>query len=310
MRASRSSTRRRRSRDPSSREHLHSSVAHTVLDAGVVTRTLLGIVLAYRGERDLAVARGGEALALAERIAHPYSRACALNENAWIHLMVREPDRTLELAEQAIAICEAQGFRLWAVVDQFVAGWAEARGARGATGGAARAGVERMRRHLDMYRAFGCRLSLPNWLSVFAENCVLHGLADDARRALDEARAAARTSGERGYDAEIERGEGELALLAGGLTGHAMAEAHFRQALALARAGGAGALELRAAQRLALLLGESGRRGEAADTLRAVVDRLPASSWRSCARPGPCSERSLTEPHGMVAYEVGPGGRP
>jgi class 3 adenylate cyclase len=265
--------------DTAEREHLHTSVASTVLDVGVVTRTLLGIVRAYRGEHDLALACGGEALALAERLDHPYSRACSLNENAWIHLMVRDADRTLDLAERAIAVCDAHGFALWSVVDHFVAGWAEARGARGASRNEARTGVERMRRHLEAYRGFGCRLSLPNWLSLFAETCVAHGLAEDARRALAEARAAAEAAGERGYDAEIERVAGELALLAGGSTAGATAEAHFRRALAHARASGSGAFALRAADRLARRLGDAGRRGEAADVLRSVVERLPDSRW-------------------------------
>ena len=71
-------------------------------------------------------------------------------------------------------------------------------------------------------------------------------------------------------DAELHRVEGEL-LQVGPLADHARAEAHFLQALAVARAQASRMLELRTATSLARLWQSQGRAGEARALLQPVV---------------------------------------
>jgi tetratricopeptide (TPR) repeat protein len=60
------------------------------------------------GYPDKAVALGEEALALAERIAHPFSSAVALQYNAMLHLDRGEPDLALQRLESAESLAAEQ----------------------------------------------------------------------------------------------------------------------------------------------------------------------------------------------------------
>jgi predicted ATPase len=71
-------------------------------------------------------------------------------------------------------------------------------------------------------------------------------------------------------DAELHRVEGEL-LRVGPPAEHARAEAHFLEALAVARAQASRTLEMRAATSLARLCQSLGRAGEACDVLQPTV---------------------------------------
>jgi predicted ATPase len=79
---------------------------------------------------------------------------------------------------------------------------------------------------------------------------------------------------ERWLVAELLRVKGELLLLRVGPGAAAAAEAHFRQALDLARQQGALSWELRAATSLARLLSDRSRSAEATALLQPVYDRF------------------------------------
>jgi hypothetical protein len=65
------------------------------------------------GYPDKAVALGEEALALAERIAHPFSSAVALQYNAMLHLDRGEPDLALQRLESAESLAAEQRLGFW-----------------------------------------------------------------------------------------------------------------------------------------------------------------------------------------------------
>jgi predicted ATPase len=125
-----------------------------------------------------------------------------------------------------------------------------------------------------------------------AQACGALGQWQEGLAALREAIGLANHSGERWWEAEMYRIEGELTLQGG--ADNAAAEACFRHALERARAQGLRLFELRAATNLARLYQSQGRPAEARRALapvlaaftegfgtrdlldaRAVLDRIP-----------------------------------
>jgi len=86
---------------------------------------------------------------------------------------------------------------------------------------------------------------------------------------LDEALASVHTTGERWWEAELHRRNGEL-LLAHSVEKSVEAETCFHQALDIARHQEAKSLELRAATSLARLWQQQGKRQEAYDLLAPI----------------------------------------
>jgi adenylate cyclase len=103
-------------------------------------------------------------------------------------------------------------------------------------------------------------------IAVLAGAHARFGYAEKARGGLALARELAALRRSPFWDPEVERLEGELALL-GPTPATAEAEGHFARALELADELGARSLALRAATSLARLLQRDGRRAEAAAIL-------------------------------------------
>ena len=95
---------------------------------------------------------------------------------------------------------------------------------------------------------------------------------EQALGVLAEAAEVASSTGERWYEPEIRRREGEL-LLRQSITNRRVASARFCQAIAVANQVGGKSLELRAAVSLARLWADLGRRAQARDLL------LPVYGW-------------------------------
>ena len=79
-------------------------------DLGVFSRCFLAHTLWHLGDADQSLGRMDEALALAEQLAHPYSRALALAYAAMLHQFRGEPRLVRESAETALTLCHEQGF--------------------------------------------------------------------------------------------------------------------------------------------------------------------------------------------------------
>ena len=116
---------------------------------------------------------------------------------------------------------------------------------------------------------------LPYFMYLLAEAYGRLGLANEGLRILTDAQAAIDSSGERWWEAELQRLKGELILMQPDTLnsqGTEEAEACFRHALATARAQSAKSLELRAAISLSRLLQRQGKPGDARDILTAVYN--------------------------------------
>ncbi|MGH7302593.1 MAG: AAA family ATPase, partial [Candidatus Rokuibacteriota bacterium] len=135
------------------------------------------------------------------------------------------------------------------------------------------AAIAQIRRGLAAYRSTGAHLFVPYFLSLLARACLKTGRPQEGLRAIGEALERARSTGERVWEAELVRLQGELRLAA---SPHDVAEVLdcFRRAIEIARRQAARAWELRAASSLARLLVADGRRDEARRTVGGVYDRF------------------------------------
>ena len=177
-----------------------------------------------------AVASADAALALAEELDHPFSRAIACSYAALTHRLLGDQQRTVELGTRVREHCERYGFAYYGEWGRIFEGWA-AGGDEGES--QVRAGLEGL-----AGQEAGTRR--PFWLSLLAEVLIGRDQAERARQVLGEARAWAEESGDRWWLAELWRLEARLASddEAGPL---------LDRALAIAAEQGAATLELRAA---------------------------------------------------------------
>ncbi len=130
---------------------------------------------------------------------------------------------------------------------------------------------------LDAFHKTGCQATLPFSLSLIAEANIVMGKTDDGHQALEDALAVISRTGERCWEAELRRLQGELLLQARD-DARAMSQgerleaatACFQQALTIARRQEAKSLELRAAMSLSRLWQQEGKEDEA-DKLLAPI---------------------------------------
>src|SRR5262249_40748108 len=127
-------------------------------------------------------------------------------------------------------------------------------------------GISRMRHGIAAFRAEGAELEQQYWLALLSEVYAQMGQHEQGRHALVEARALVDQTGERWWEAELHRLEGELVLqctLPSRERSFPEAEASFHKALEVARRQEAKSLELRAASSLARLWQRQGKKDEA-----------------------------------------------
>jgi len=209
------------------------------------------------GYPERALALGSAALALAERVAHPFSLVQAMLFNAMLHLDRGEPGLALQLLDAAETLAAEQrlGFTL------------EPRLLRGGAvlaQGAFQDAVACLRQGLEARRTNQTR---PLGFALLAQVLVKEG---EQTAALATVRDGLRTLDETGHGlwhAELHRVEG-VALL--GLNRLEEARSALEEALRIARRQQAKSYELRAAMSLARLWGEQGRRAEAHELLAPV----------------------------------------
>jgi predicted ATPase len=222
------------------------------------------------GFADQAVIRAREALTLAERLGQPYGAALARFYALTAHQFRGDVPAVHREAEALEALATEQGFDLLLALSKFFWGWAAA------AAGDAAGGLARMERGLEAVRSTGTGLLSPYFLTILVETHLSLGQVESAGHRLAEARAQVEKSGERWWEAELHRLEGEVLIAAGddgpgGGAGRGPAEACFRRALEVAHRQGAKSLELRAASSLSRLGGQ-GRGREARRLLGELVE--------------------------------------
>jgi predicted ATPase len=126
-----------------------------------------------------------------------------------------------------------------------------------------------MRQGIAAWRAVGASVVLATYLATLAEVCGQVGQLEDAQHLLIEAQTLVDTTGERYWEAEVYRLQGELLVQARGDQTREAAE-RFHQALDIARRQQAKSLELRAAMSLARLWQRQEKRAAAHQLLAEI----------------------------------------
>jgi predicted ATPase len=222
------------------------------------------------GYPDQALARSREAQALAEALSHPFTLAEELVLSAFFYQFCRDGRTAQARAESAIDLVAEHGCSpLLGAYGTLVRGWALSEQ------GQAEEGIAHLRHALDVYQTLGYCNMRPYNLGLLAEALGNVGQADEALTVLAEALATARRTGERWYDAELHRLQGELTPQpsGSGVPGRQTepeAEACFLKAIETARERGAKLFELRAVMSLGRLRMRQGRQAEARSELAEI----------------------------------------
>jgi predicted ATPase len=241
---------------------VHQSLAFTYgSDPGVATRSWASWASWFLGYPDQAVKHSQESLALAQEFSHPAALAFAQGVASLFHLLRRDFKRARELADSCYHLATQHKFPHWLAVMGFVRGRLQVE--RGQT----QEGISQMAQSLATYQAIGTEDIRSMLLALLAEGYGKAGQAHEGLDRLSEATAFVQETGERFYEAEIHRLQGELLLMQGN---EAEAEASFDRAIEVARRQSAKSWELRAAMRLARLWGRQGRADEARQVLAGV----------------------------------------
>jgi predicted ATPase/DNA-binding SARP family transcriptional activator len=231
-------------------------------DAGVCSLSVGSLALWALGYPDQALRRALQALALAQELAHPITRAQSLTWLAIVHQLRREDQAVLERAQAASFLATERKVVFWRGWGISLQGWSLAQQGRGEEGIA----------QLQQGLAIPMLMNRTYFLALLAELYGQVGQATAGLAVLVEALAEVNASGERWYEAELVRLYGEL--LATSRAAEAEVESHFHQALAIARRQGARLLELRAAVSLGRLWQQQGRVQEAHDLVAEIYNRF------------------------------------
>jgi predicted ATPase/class 3 adenylate cyclase/ribosomal protein L40E len=213
------------------------------------------------GYGDQALKWSREALASAEALSRPAFLANALVQNASLHTFLRDARMARERAEAAIAISTEYGLPLELAYGTFVRGWALAQQDH------PEEGVAEMRRAAITLKAMG--FMRPRFFAYIGEACAGTEGPATGLKVLAEGGAMMERTGERIYEAEMDRLKGEF-LLMHDTANTLKAEHCFRTAIEVSRHQGGKALALRATVSLARLFATLGRRDEARTMLAEI----------------------------------------
>jgi class 3 adenylate cyclase/predicted ATPase len=226
-------------------------------DLGTTSLAYLAWTLWLQGYSDQALRWHEAAVRQAQERGHPYSLVHNLCVLALGSQCLREVQMARDEADAAFVLASEHGFPGWLAVAQVIQGWVLVEHGQGEEG------VALLSRGRAGWRTVGGELIQPYFLALLTDACVLAGRADEALVAVAEGLAQVERTAERNFSAELHRLQGEL------LWGQdpAEAEACLQRALAIARAQGAHALELRAAVSLSRLWQQQGKRADACHLL-------------------------------------------
>ncbi|RPJ83780.1 MAG: hypothetical protein EHM13_06670 [Acidobacteria bacterium] len=200
-------------------------------DLGVFARAWYAHTLWLLGDEDAAVLHAGQAVALARRLAHPYSETLALAFSALLHQMRRDAAEVLRAAQSVVQLCERYEIGYYGEWARVLIGWA-----RGQERPAE--GIETIEAALERLDATRVQARRSYYLSLLAELYALLGNPGRSASILDTAISIA-----------LERGDTwwlpALYLQKGVLEAAPARNAMLQRGLELARAQGSRGLERR-----------------------------------------------------------------
>lgn len=240
----------------------HRALALTFggLDPAVCCLDYLAWTLWLLGYPDQALKRADEAQPLAKRVANLYTQARSLYWDSLLRQFTGQWDVLRERIDLAIAMATEHGFALVLGVGPIMQGWALSMEGR------AEEGLRQITQGLERYQATGAGFQLPHLMTALIETYKKLEQPEEGLAAVAEAQALVEKTGERYYEAELQRLKGEL-LLAQSPNKPAEAETCFQNALDIARRQHAKSLELRAVMSLFRLRQRQGKDDDARQLL-------------------------------------------
>lgn len=235
-------------------------------DPGITARIMLARTLWILGEVDQVEALSQEAIGMARELEHPFTLAFTLGAVCWISSTLRDADRTLGFADEAVAISAKYSFEVglaWAMSSQ---GWALFEKGR-------EEGLTKLVNGLSATQAAGASLNNTYTLALLAELYLREKRIEEGLGAIQEAQKVALIQGEGFWQAELLRLKGEL-LLEQAEPSVSAAERCFAEAVKMAQEQHAKMLELRAATSLARFLRKLNRPDAAKLVLHSVCSRF------------------------------------
>jgi predicted ATPase len=256
-------------------------------DPAVVAHSYGALIEWFMGRPAGAERHIEQALALGREVGHPFSLGFALNFVAWVHYCRGDITATRDYSQQLITLATDQGFPFWLAGATHFAAWAMVED------GEVETGLAQLRAGQEAWRATGAGLGLPSHLGRLVEAYVRAGQIEAAERTLAEAMTAMEKSGQRYYEAELNRLRGEILLTHANGTRRsdvpAEAEAALVRALAVATKQSSRWLALRAATSLGRLRQQQNRLPEA----RAILDRAVGDLGDDRAYPDAAAASAL-----------------
>ncbi|SET73043.1 Adenylate and Guanylate cyclase catalytic domain-containing protein [Stigmatella erecta] len=162
------------------------------------------VVLSAVGRDALARRYGEEAVALAGKIGHPHTLAFGLTYVALGCQLRGEPECAQRWVEQCMAVSSEHNFRLWLSWSVFIKSWLLAEQGR------VQEGLALLQANLARWRQAGLRAGMPLFLGMLAEFHLKLGQFQEGLTVVTHALGWAETLGERSYEVELYRLEGEL----------------------------------------------------------------------------------------------------
>jgi predicted ATPase/class 3 adenylate cyclase len=233
---------------------------------GVVSNTASGLLLWQLGFPDRAGQRIARALAIAEELDHPYSRAYALYHAAMLDLWQEDPAQVGDRATKLLAISDAYDYPIWSALALVL------RGTSRVATGEVEVGLADVERGFQLYRGMSTPpVFWPALLIVRATACAIAGRLEEAAPLLDEAEAKLLEDDFQVVGLAILRGD---VLLAGEEPDPVAADAQYVHATRVALATGARMSHLVALTRLVRLRRGSDGQEEVRRELEELLDSL------------------------------------
>jgi predicted ATPase len=180
-------------------------------DPRVVCLDYLARALLPLGFPERALAANDEAVREARLVSHRNSLALTLFFGGVVHQIIGDREGVENRSRELADIAADAGLRFWQAGATVLSGWALAE-----TGGVDDGRAE-MKRGIDEWRATGAEYMLPYFLSLLAQIELRAGRLQAALSLLKEAQSRVERTGERWFEAEIFRIEGEVLSILGRL---------------------------------------------------------------------------------------------
>jgi predicted ATPase len=232
-------------------------------DAGVAALSVRSLALWALGHPEAALADTERALNDAREIRSVITLMFALHYASMTHIACGNYAAAKAQYDELIALAHEKDIPLYGALGT------SGQGSLLALIGKVSDAVHKITSGISTMRSTGIKAHLPFYLSFLAGARAGLGQFDDAWRCIEEAITAVEATGERWFEAEVNRVAGEIALKAPE-PDDAKAEEYFERALSVARTQQAKSWELRAAMSLARPWRDQGKPQQARELLAPV----------------------------------------